>query len=193
MNKPKTIYLIGFPGVGKLTVAKALKKKLENCDILDNHLSNDCIFPFAEVDKNRIDAYSDEAWKAIGIIKNTIWDFIINHGKPNQTIILTNVLVDGYAPSEMKSFLKRKKFAEDRNSLFVPVRLICDTNELKRRVVSEERQNSEKASNTEIIDKFLGEGFTVLKSDEENELTIDNTNLQPDDVADIIIKHCEKL
>ncbi len=72
MNKAVTIYLLGFPGVGKLTIAKHLKNQIPNSEILDNHLSNDCIFPFADTDPSKIDAYSEEAFTAIKNIEKSI-------------------------------------------------------------------------------------------------------------------------
>jgi shikimate kinase len=43
------IYLIGFAGCGKLTIAKAIQKKID-CILVDNHLINNVIFSLIDPD-----------------------------------------------------------------------------------------------------------------------------------------------
>lgn len=44
MGPPITLYLIGFAGTGKYTIAKELAKV--GYKLVDNHLINNSIFPF---------------------------------------------------------------------------------------------------------------------------------------------------
>ena len=45
--KKNLIYLIGFPGVGKLTIAKEICKR-ENYVLQDNHKTVNLLFPFLD-------------------------------------------------------------------------------------------------------------------------------------------------
>ncbi len=189
MKKRYVIYLIGWPGVGKLTIAKEIQKHDDSFVIMHNHLTHDCISPFVESGK----VFTDESMGAISEIKNIILNFIINHGRKDQSIIFTNVLINNYGDSEDKSFERIKKFAHDIDAVFIPIRLICETDEIKKRMISKERRKFNKTMKPEVIDDFISKNYTVLTIDHKNELTLDITNLQPNESAQEIFKHCDMI
>ncbi len=189
MEKRHVIYLLGWPGVGKLTIAKEIQKHDDSFAIMHNHQTNDCIFPFIESGQQ----FEEACMNAVGIIRSTIFDFIINHGRKDQSIIFTNVLVDNYNDSEYETFKKIEKFAEDIEATFIPVRLMCETDEIKKRMVSKDRELFHKTMRPEVIDEFISENYSVLTINHKNELTLDVTKLKPSEVKDVIFKHCETI
>ncbi len=189
MKKRYVIYLIGWPGVGKLTIAKEIQKHDDSFVIMHNHLFNDCIFPFVPSDKPT----NDESWAAVSSIKDVVFDFIINHGRRDQSLIFTNILTDKYADEGYKTIKQVEDLANKTDSFFIPVRLLCDPDEIKKRMVNKDRAKFHKTQKIEVIDGLVKNNYTVLTSDHPNELTLDVTNLKPHEVKDIIFKHCEMI
>lgn len=76
-----------------------------------------------------------------------------------------------------------------RNAHFFPVRLVCDEDELAKRVVSDDRKqfSNFKTRDTELSRKRSREE-QAFYSHHENEVTIDNTYLSADSVAEKIIE-----
>ena len=75
---------------------------------------------------------------------------------------------------------------------FFPVRLLCDEGELIKRVRSEDRKNYFKTRDAELSGSRSREK-EVFYSRYPNEITIDNTHKFPDEVADMIIGHIQKI
>lgn len=88
MVTPITLYLIGFPGTGKYTIAKALVKY--GYKIVDNHLINNPILSLLELNENAV--IPDFIWDLIREIRASVFRFI-SHDKFS-SYVFTNVLYD---------------------------------------------------------------------------------------------------
>lgn len=125
------IYLIGKPGTGKYTIAKELSKS--GYIICDNQLINNPIFALLEYDGFK--EIPEFAWKYIRKIRDNIFEFISCEHSNNY--VLTNVL--GEIERDHKLFKQVENMALQRDSLFVPVKLLISKEENKIRVANPER------------------------------------------------------
>jgi hypothetical protein len=162
------IYLIGFAGCGKLTIARAIQAR-HDCILVDNHLVNNVIFSLIDPDgKTRL---PDKVWENVRRVRAAVLDTIRDFGKPGRTFIFTNELLEG-EEQDFKLFLEIADLARHRNALFLPVRLTISPVELVRRVVSPGRAERfketdpkgslTKAQNREVLNP---PGYTLLEVD----------------------------
>ena len=82
------LYLIGFAGTGKYTIAKELAK--HGYKIIDNHLINNPIFSLLDLDEGT--PIPDRAWNAIEKIRQVILNFIAQ--QPPANYVFTNVILE---------------------------------------------------------------------------------------------------
>lgn len=94
--------------------------------------------------------------------------------------------------SEVNDLMKRiKKLADIRNATFIPVRLICELEELLKRLCSHERKKYYKTQNVQLI-KQRYSNTEVFQSRLKNELTIDVSSLSPEESAHKIISWAQQ-
>lgn len=79
-----------------------------------------------------------------------------------------------------------------RKALFLPIRLVCDEEELAKRVQQEDRRKYLKTQNVELI-RNRARKHEVFYTHHKNELTIHNTNKSPIEVANAIIRQLNAL
>lgn len=132
MKQPITLYLIGFAGTGKYTIAKELAKF--GYKVIDNHLINNPIFSLLDLDD--VTPVPDRAWEAIGKIREAVLDFIA--GSPSAKYVFTNVLLED--ADDHASYDRRVENAKRRGSLFIPIKLYISPHEHEKRVKSAERK-----------------------------------------------------
>ena len=178
------IYLLGFPGTGKYTVAKALAKK-EDFRLLDNHLVNNVLFSLIHVDS--MTKLSDRVWDNIEKIWQIVCDTLTHISPPDYNFVLTNALFEGHA-DDLVWFDRVVKMAQDRQALFVPVRLICAIEEHGKRIVAPERSAKFKVIDPSLPLRFA-QNDEVLRPSHPNTLTLDITQFSPEEAADKILAH----
>lgn len=182
------ILLMGFSGCEKLTVAQELLK-YPYFKLVDNHLINNPILSIIEQDGKT--PLSKSVWEKVDIIRNTILDSIKELSPKKFSFIFTAEMLEGNDQS--KSFFNKiKNIADERQSIFVPVRLICDEDELVRRIQNPARQKLYKDVNPERASKLFHDS-EVFESLDENQITINNTKISPIEVSKIILDHINKL
>jgi deoxyadenosine/deoxycytidine kinase len=182
------IYLIGFPGTGKYTTAKAIAE-LENFIVVDNQYINNPVLNLIPLDgKTKI---PERAWENCSKIREIIFDTMICLSPASYNFVLTNVLFESNEDYG-KIYRQVEKMAQGRNSLFVPVRLLCSQEEIKRRIVSEDRQLRLKENDPNLVSYYF-EREVILKPDHPNLLELDNSNLQPHETAKKIIEFAKSL
>ncbi|MCH2037268.1 MAG: ATP-binding protein [Rickettsiales bacterium] len=181
------IYLIGYPGVGKLTTARVL------CDatgatLIDNHMANNPIFKIIGADG--ITPIPEAAWDRVKAVRDILFDTILNVAPKDTSFVLTNVLLNDEGDRAL--FYQVRKLAEDRGSIFVPVILQCEEEEQCHRVVSPERTEDMKATNADSIKQLISEE-PLLSIAHTNLMELDNTMLPAKDTACVILEHTQKL
>ncbi len=176
------IYLIGFPGCGKLTVARAIQTGYE-CILVDNHHINNVIFALLDPDgKTRL---PEKVWDNVGRVRAAVLDTIRHLARPGRSFIFTNELLEAEEP-DRKAFFEIAALASDRDALFLPVRLGISADELSRRVVSPGRAERFKETDAESALKKAQER-EVFKPHGFKPFEIDITSLAPGEVAERIL------
>jgi hypothetical protein len=126
------IYLIGFAGCGKLTIAQAIQARCD-CILVDNHLINNVIFSLIDPDgKTKL---PDKVWEHVRRVRSAVLDTIRDLAKPGRAFIFTNELLEG-RERDQQIFLEIADLARHRGTLLLPVRLTIAPGELAQRVIS---------------------------------------------------------
>ncbi|MBW8310000.1 MAG: AAA family ATPase [Candidatus Paracaedibacteraceae bacterium] len=185
--KNTLIYLIGFAGTGKFTIAQEIAK-LTNSKIVDNHLINNPILNLINTDEDS--PLSDLVWHKIGEIRQIILDTIETIAPLDSNFIFTNELIEGCVADE-QIFSKIATLAQRRQSTFLPVRLECSEEELCRRILFENRKERLKDTNPKNAQE-KHKNFTILKPTAYTFLTLDVTHLSAEQAAHIILDHINR-
>lgn len=182
------IYLIGFPGVGKLTIAKELAKRL-NAHIIDNHLINNPIFQLIVTDPDS--EIPEKAWDKVKEIREIVLSGVEELAHPDLNFIFTNSLLASN-PDDLKIYERVERAAKKRKSTLVPIRLVCELDELCKRVVSKDREVKLKLTNAGALKERFKKEEVYHPASPLTE-TIDVTNLSPQEVVEMIMERLKTL
>lgn len=176
------IYLFGFAGCGKLTIARAIQSQLD-CILVDNHRINNVIFSLIDPDgKSRLPS---RVWKNVAMVRAAVFDTIRHLAKPGRNFIFTNELLQGDEGAR-KVFVDIAELAKERQALFLPVRLLISPEALAHRVVSPGRAENFKETNPQAaLDKARER--EVFKPDRFPYIELDITALTPQEAAEQIL------
>jgi hypothetical protein len=188
LDRPALFLLIGFSGTGKLTVAKTLRDRLvargEQVRLVDNHYVNNPIFQLIDVDGVR--ALPSGTWDRVGEVRDAVVRTVETLSPKDWSFIFTNDLID--RPEERAWVDRLAGLAKGRDSVFIPVRLLCEIEELCRRIVSTERRKLLKGVSADWIRRRT-ETEEVLDPGLPSTITLDITSMTPDQAADHILAH----
>jgi len=182
------VLLLGFPGVGKLTIARELGAALPG-RVIDNHWINNPIL--ALLDDDGRSTLPDAVWEQTAKIRQAVLDTVATLCHPTANFIFTNSGIQGDARS-LASYRQMKDASDRRGALFVPVRLLCDEAELIRRVVSPGRRERLKSTDPESA-RRRGRTATVLEPKHPTGLTLDVTGMSKEESAKRIHEHIADL
>ena len=186
--KNTIIHLIAFPGVGKLTIAKEICRQGGSL-LFDNHAFNNLIFPFVRKDGRT--QIPEKTWDYVYRIRNAVLDAMVDLAHPDESFVLTNVFTKN--DPDTRGWIKSvETAAEQRGALFLPVRLLCDPEEHRKRITSEGREEKLKMSSDHALDAWHAQD-EVHDPGHPNTFTLDVTHLKPDESAEIILKRAEEL
>ena len=180
------VYIFGHAGCGKLTIAKAVRKRFDAI-LVDNHLINNVVF--ALIDKDPVTPLPEEIWEPVDKVREIALEVIRDHAKPARSFILTNQLAQG-VERHARYFEDVERLAAERGALFLPVRITIEPEELARRIVSPERARKLKQMDA---DKALATPKdAVLKPDTPDLFELDVTRLKPGTAARRIVEELQK-
>ncbi|MDT5059886.1 MAG: hypothetical protein QOH63_345 [Acidobacteriota bacterium] len=180
------IILIGFAGTGKYTIGRVLSERT-GARLVDNHLINNPIFTVVNADG--VSRLPPAVWDKVKEIRRLVYDAIREISPPELSFIFTLELRESDKAAH-QAFLDLEELAAARESLLVPVRLICDVEELCRRVVDPARVERLKEISPELAREKCAE-HSVLNPKHENVRTIDVTGKSPAESADAIMHEIE--
>jgi hypothetical protein len=138
------VHLVGEPGVGKLTVARAVAaSRAEDAPdrivVIDNHLTGNPILSVLDIDR----PIPARAWALIGEVRRPVHDAIAELSPPGWMFVFTNVIqVDD--PMGDVTIGALVELAVRRGVPYVPVVLHCDQSEHRRRIVAPGRSDRRK-------------------------------------------------
>lgn len=181
------VYLLGFPGVGKYTIAKDIISK-SNARLVDNHLINNPVFGVIDLaDGAKV---PEEAWIQIRKIRAAVFESIKTISPADFSFVFTNMLMAG-CPKDQNIYDLVHDVAKGRNAIFVPVRLQCNPEENTRRISDVDRRNRLKPTKIDIVKMAKEE--TLIDVDHANLLDLDVSDLLPAKAAETILEHCSRI
>ena len=180
------IILIGFAGTGKYTIGRELCGQT-GARLIDNHLINNPIFRVVNADG--VTRLPSPVWEKVKQIRLIVYDAIRELSPPGLSFVFTLELRES-DPAAHGAFEELRQLAQARGSLLVPVRLICEVEELCRRVASPSRAEMLKEISPELARKKLAE-HTVLYPKHEHTRTIDVTEKTPGESVEAILREVE--
>lgn len=174
------IHINGMPGVGKLTVARALAEQLD-MHLVDNHSLINAAYAagFARGSDGFLRSLSD-------ITRIVYRGLAENSGVLH--IIMTNCLAAGYSP-DPERFAAVEQLALDRKEPFVPVLLTCSQDENMRRIVSFERKGRQKLVDAGLLASYYLSWTMIHPGSHPNQLALDTTHLSVEQTAAAIADH----
>lgn len=190
MNAP-LIYLFGYPGVGKNTIAQEIENQTaaSSCPMIAIHnhlLSNGLRHVVSRLDaqsyakiQSDLHHHTMKAWL-------NFLDFVAK-AIPDQGLVFTSVLYQN-DPDRVAFFEFIRQWAQEQNRPFFPVRLICDEKELRNRLQSDNRKQSFKLTDPDIL-HILMRDYDILSP--ENSMTLDITHIPATESAQKILAHCD--
>jgi hypothetical protein len=184
--KNAVVYLIGFPGSGKLTIARALAA-VRSCTVVDNHLVNHVILGLLDPDGRS--TFPAGVWANVARVRSVVLDTVRDFAKPERSFVFMNHLLEGAAES-LETYTEVAATARARGAKFLPVRLTITPRELARRVVSPERRASLKAIDPEAAQSLASAAQVFVPPDPH--LDLDVTWLSPERAAARILEDLEK-
>jgi thymidylate kinase len=175
------IHLNGWPGSGKLTVARVVARKIE-ARLLDNHTLHD-------VAVRLCDRHTPEYWELYFQVRDAAFKRI-RVLPSQQMLVMTNALtLESDRDRQVWSAIKA--LALDRGVPLVAVTLQCSVDENVRRITSESRRDRKLTDPVPLLE--WRSTFTLLTDGSVPSLGIDNTNRGPEEVADEIVKFVRKV
>lgn len=185
--KNTVVYILGFVGVGKYTIAKELEKQA-GFRVIDNHAFNNLIFPLFRIDGTT--KIPDKAWDTLIDIRKPFFDAFKTIRNKDFNFVFTNALSE-CDDVDKKLYSDFEKDMEEADATFVPVRLIIDKEENRKRITSPDREKKMKQNSDQDIDAIHA-NHEVLKPSHQNTLEIDVTDISAENAAKRIIEHIEK-
>lgn len=183
------IYLFGFAGSGKLTIAKEIAERWD-CIVVDNHHVNNVIFALIDVDQHGQGQLPDQVWDHVMRVRHAAMDAIRDLARPGRNFVFTNELIEGVERHHV-FFHEIAELAKDRGALLLPVRLLVDAEELARRIASPEREEKLKLTNPDVsLEK--SENEEVFRPDGYDYLELDVTELEPVEAATRVLRELER-
>lgn len=142
------ILLYGLPSTGKYTIAKELSKKLD-MNLIDNHYFNNIIFPYVRLDKDTLPEICNSVYR----IRNEFLNMVCKYKNDDKGMIFTNVLLD--TDMDRKAVDDLIDFSNKLNYKFIPIELVCDDNNIKQRINSDDRKEKYKLTDFNVWKQFV--------------------------------------
>lgn len=174
--------LIGFAGTGKYTIGRELCERT-GARLIDNHLINNPIFKAVNADG--VTPLPAGVWDRVKEVRAAVYETIRELSPPGMSFVFTMELRERN-PADHGAFWELDHLAAERQSRFVPIRLICGVEELCRRVVDPGRVAMLKEISPELARRKSAEDL-VLNALHPNQRTLDVTKRTASGSVDAIL------
>ena len=183
------ILLIGYPWSWKLTIAKKIKEIIKNTIVIDNHSSNNAIFPLIDL---WVILDWNSCWKYINKIRDIQLEYIRDSIPNWKNMIFTLFLPEDWK-DQQPDLLRILNLANERWARFYPVKLVCDTSVLKERLPTKERKKSNKLTSISLFEEVLAANSNLLNIEVfPNWFEIDNSHISADECANEIVSRLQQ-
>lgn len=188
---PAIFLLFGYPATGKRTIARELDRLIRDrggeSRLVDNHYVNNPVFNLIQADG--ITPLPRAAWARVAEVRNALAETIETLSPRDWSFIFTNHLVDEEEDREW--FGRLEQIARARGNRFVPVRLLCELEELVQRVQAPDRPGLKKLIDPDWLRQHYGQP-EVFDPGHPAMLTLDVTDLVPEEAAHEILEHATR-
>lgn len=184
--KSTIIHLIGPPGTGKFTIGTEVASQT-GARLVDNHSIANVIFNLIAPDG--VTPLPKDVWPRVAQVRAAVLDTLANVAPLGLSYVFTNFL-RGEEPAEEAAFREMVAVAELRGDTFVPVVLSCRTDELVRRVVSEDRRVRMKLVDPAMA-RWMNEDVPPFRTTHPNVLQLDVTQTTVGSAANTIVEWAE--
>jgi len=178
------VVLIGFAGTGKYTIGRELAR-LTGARLIDNHLINNALF--TAVDADGIKPLPRGIWAKLKRVRQVVYETISELAPPGLSFVFTIQLIE-QDPDDHQAFADLVDLAAARGSLLVPIRLVCELEELCRRITSPGRAAMLKQISADAA-RRSAESKSVLLPQHSNLRTIDVTHKSASESASEILDY----
>ncbi len=180
------IYLLGHEGVGKYTIGKELAA-LTGAKLVDNHSINNSIFSVIHTDgKNTLPS---GVWHRVRQVRAAVFETIATLSPLEYSFIFTNASTG--RPKHIVVYNQILEVATLRSSLFVVVRLACNTEEITTRIIGDDRKARYKSTDA-VAAKYRNENEQVYNPPHEHVFNLDVSTLLAKDAATAIVNFVGK-
>lgn len=170
------IHINGWPGVGKLTVARLVARRL-GARLVDNH-----------VILNPALAVTDHGSDAFTAITGEVRSLVLAHmaeAPPGEIFVLTDAF-EARNPIAIETFAGIAAVAGRRGAPLLSVCLDCDPDENARRLAARTRVDQRKLTDVEVLMGYR-RTLDLLRPDVPHRVDLDTTRLGPEEVAERIV------
>jgi shikimate kinase len=171
----KLVFIYGPPGVGKLTVGKALAKQT-GFRLFHNHLAIDAVKPV-------FDFGTPSFWKLVGRLRKEVLDEAAKQGVDT---IFTFVYAKGGDDEYVREIVR---IVESHGGDVCFVRLYCAPAELGRRIASKSRKKIGKLSSRSALAELASRFDITSEVPFAGGISLDTTRASPKKVSAVIAKH----
>jgi len=177
------VVFIGFAGTGKYTIGRELCRRT-GAKLIDNHLINNPLFTVVKTDG--VTPLPKAIWAKVRAIRQVVYETIRELSPPEMSFVFTIQLFED-DPLDHEGFADLLELARTRKSLLVPVRLLCEVDELCRRIVNPGRAEMLKDINADSARRRAAD-HSVLNPSHPNLRTIDVTHKSAEESAEKILE-----
>lgn len=170
----KLIFLYGAPATGKLTVAREISRRT-GFKVFHNHLSIDCIEPV-------FDFGTPSFFKLIEMIRV---ETVAEAARENVNLIYTFCYAKNSDDAHVSKIVEA---VASKGGEVCFALLVCERNEIEKRVLEESRRRYGKANNLKILNEIFDKYDLISPVNGYESLCIDNTSLSPEEAAKEIIE-----
>lgn len=182
------IYLLGYPGTGKYTIGKEIRRQYSEFRLVGNQLINNPLFSIINADG--ITPLPKKIWKNVGIIWDAVLDTMINISPKEFSFVMTNALFK--SEEEIAWYHEVALMATTGQSCFVPVVLTISLEEHQKRITTQERKDGFKDINPDLPAKCAQENNLFIPN-HTNLLMLDVSEVSPEISAQRIIAHVNEI
>ena len=183
------IHLIGYPGVGKLSVARELVARRPDCVLVDNHLINTPILRVVGADGRT--PLPKEVWAQVAKIRAVVLDTMTRLAPSRLDFVMTNFATD--RDEDVEQCRKLEAIAEGRGGRYVPVMLSCEAGENRRRVALDDRRANGKLTDPDALDALRDAVHLIDFDGHPNVVRFDTTDQPAAAVAEAILESLQDM
>lgn len=186
MLKNTIILLMGIAGTGKKTIGEAITHQDNSFRLAHHHAWIDPVLKLLGNNASVWWSLDEKGWNALNQARDVIFNTIATVCSKESNFLITYEMLANN-PYHQEFFDQVNATAQKRDAQLIPVRLICELDELLNRLTQQDRADFYKTQDKKLITtRFANE--KVFFSYMPHEFTLDVTHLSPEESAKQIIQ-----